>query len=103
MQDGFSNSEINKTYHCTRTSSNDKMSVGILKKFPDIFLDDSYIGQLYNDEFLLSIPSNVDPCGENGEFHTFVFGGPIFSYPIQFKKGDIVFREDRFYFVDLIP
>ena len=67
------------------------------------FLDDSYIGQLYNDDFLLSLPSNVDPCGENGEFHTFVFGGPIFSYPIQFKKGDIVFREDRFYFVDLIP
>ena len=67
------------------------------------FLDDSYIGHLYNDDFLLKIPSNVDPCGENGEFHTFVFEGPIFSCPIQFKKGEIVFREDRFYFVDLIP
>ena len=67
------------------------------------FLDDSYIGQLYNDDFLLSIPSNVDPCGENGEFHTFVYDGPIFSYPIEFKKGEIVFREDRFYYIDLIP
>ena len=66
------------------------------------FLDDSYIGQLYNDDFLLSIPSNVDPCGENGEFHTFVYDGPIFSYPIEFKKGEIVFREDRFYYIDLI-
>ena len=67
------------------------------------FLDESYIGQLYNDEFLLSLPSNVDPCGENGEFHTFVFTGPIFSYPILFKKGEIVFREEHFYFIDLIP
>ncbi|MFX1385564.1 MAG: ATP-binding protein [Promethearchaeota archaeon] len=66
-------------------------------------LDGSFIGQLYNEDFLSSIPSNVDPCGENGEFHTFVFNGPLFSWPIQFKKGDIVFREERFYFIDLIP
>ncbi|MFX1393112.1 MAG: diphthine--ammonia ligase [Promethearchaeota archaeon] len=66
-------------------------------------LDGSFIGQLYNEDFLASIPPNIDPCGENGEFHTFVFNGPIFSYPIQFTKGNVVFREDRFYFIDLIP
>ena len=67
------------------------------------YLNDSYIGQIYNDNFLSSLPSNIDPCGENGEFHTFVFDGPIFSFPINFKKGDIVFREERFYFIELIP
>jgi len=67
------------------------------------YLNDSYIGQIYNDNFLSTLPSNVDPCGENGEFHTFVFDGPIFSFPINFKKGDIVFREERFYFIELIP
>jgi len=67
------------------------------------YLDESYIGKLYDKEFLFSLPSNVDLCGENGEFHTFVFDGPIFSHPIQFKTGEIVFREDRFYYIDLIP
>ncbi len=38
------------------------------------------------------LPSNVDPCGENGEFHTFVFDGPIFKNPIEFTKGEIVHR-----------
>ncbi len=64
-------------------------------------LEYSFVGQFFNDEFLSSIPSNVDPCGENGEFHTFVFDGPIFSYPIQFEKGEVVFRDERFYFIDL--
>jgi uncharacterized protein (TIGR00290 family) len=64
-------------------------------------LDCPFVGQFFDDDFLSSIPSNVDPCGENGEFHTFVFDGPIFSYPIQFKKGEVVFRDERFYFIDL--
>ncbi|TFG21830.1 MAG: diphthine--ammonia ligase [Promethearchaeota archaeon] len=67
------------------------------------YLNDSYVGQIYDDNFLSTLPSNIDPCGENGEFHTFVFDGPIFSYPIKFKKGEIVFREERFYFIDLVP
>ncbi len=65
-------------------------------------LDGSFIGHLYDKEFLSSIPSSVDPCGENGEFHTFVFDGPIFNHPISFKKGEIVFRNERFYYIDLI-
>ncbi|MFX1338434.1 MAG: diphthine--ammonia ligase [Promethearchaeota archaeon] len=65
-------------------------------------LKDSYIGKLYDKDFIDSLPSNVDPCGENGEFHSFVFDGPIFSYPIRFQKGEVVFRENRFYYIDLI-
>ena len=66
------------------------------------FLEDSFVGKSFDIDFLDSLPSNVDHCGENGEFHSFVFDGPNFSYPIQFQKGEIVFRENRFYYIDLI-
>ena len=65
-------------------------------------LDGSFVGNKFNEEFLSSIPSSVDPCGENGEFHTFVFDGPLFLHPVHFKVGRIVLRENRFYFIDLI-
>ena len=65
------------------------------------YLEGSYVGRLFDSDFLHSLPPNVDPCGENGEFHSFVFNGPNFSYPIPFQKGDIVFRENRFYYIDL--
>ncbi len=65
------------------------------------FLDKSYAGNMFNKEFIDSLPSEVDPCGENGEFHTFVFDGPIFFNPVKFQKGEIVFRDNRFYFIDL--
>ncbi|MBI1743433.1 hypothetical protein HYR54_10275 [Candidatus Acetothermia bacterium] len=62
-------------------------------------------GDLFSEEikFLSALPSSVDPCGENGEFHSFVFDGPIFQKPIQFEKGEIVLRDSRFYYCDLIP
>jgi uncharacterized protein (TIGR00290 family) len=65
-------------------------------------LNGSYVGRLFDWDFLHSLPSNVDYCGENGEFHSFVFDGPNFSYPIHFQKGDVVFRENRFYYIDLL-
>ena len=65
------------------------------------FLDKSYAGNIFNKEFIESLPPDVDPCGENGEFHTFVFDGPIFINPVKFQKGEIVFRDNRFYFIDL--
>lgn len=65
------------------------------------FLDKSYVGNIFDKEFIESLPSEVDPCGENGEFHTFVFDGPIFFDPVKFQKGEIVLRNDRFYFIDL--
>ena len=55
-------------------------------------LDESFVGRVVDEQFLADLPPNVDPCGENGEFHTFVFDGPIFSKPIEFKIGEKVYR-----------
>ncbi len=60
-------------------------------------------GRLYDKQFLADLPAGVDPCGENGEFHTFVFNGPIFTNPIMFATGEVVFRENRFWYTDLLP
>jgi uncharacterized protein (TIGR00290 family) len=65
-------------------------------------LDDSFVGRVIDAAFLSSLPPGVDPCGENGEFHSFVFDGPLFDAPIKFKTADKVLR-DGFYFCDLIP
>lgn len=55
-------------------------------------LDVSFCGREFDKDFLQDLPSNVDPCGENGEFHTFVYDGPLFKDPIAFKKGEKVMR-----------
>ncbi|GHA33142.1 hypothetical protein GCM10007103_13270 [Salinimicrobium marinum] len=55
-------------------------------------LDQSFCGRLIDESFLNDLPKGVDPCGENGEFHTFVFDGPIFMEPVRFEKGDFVQR-----------
>jgi uncharacterized protein (TIGR00290 family) len=65
-------------------------------------LDRSFAGRIFDRQFLSDLPSCVDPCGENGEFHSFVFDGPMFSKMIEYKKGGIVLRENRFYYCDLI-
>lgn len=65
-------------------------------------LDPSFAGRLLDASFLADLPSSVDPCGENGEFHTFVFDGPIFRVPVRFRPGEIVCR-DSFWFCDLVP
>jgi diphthamide synthase (EF-2-diphthine--ammonia ligase) len=57
---------------------------------------------MIDEAFLADLPPTVDPCGENGEFHTFVFDGPNFSAPVRFEIGDIVCR-DSFWFCDLVP
>ena len=66
-------------------------------------LDKEFVGRDYDSEFLNDLPNSADPCGENGEFHTFVYDGPIFTKKINFNKGEIVFRDDRFYYCDLLP
>jgi uncharacterized protein (TIGR00290 family) len=66
-------------------------------------LDKEFVGREYDAQFLASLPANVDACGENGEFHSFVYDGPIFSERIFFTKGEIVLRENRFYYCDLVP
>ena len=67
------------------------------------FLGREFAGRESDEQFLLDLPSSVDPCGENGEFHSFVFDGPIFHEKIFFTKGEIVLRENRFYYCDFIP
>lgn len=67
------------------------------------FLDKSFVGREFDSQFLSELPGNVDPCGENGEFHSFVYDGPIFHKEIPFKTGEIVLRENRFYYCDLMP
>ena len=66
-------------------------------------LDGKFVGKEFDRDFLSKLPEKVDPCGENGEFHSFVYDGPIFEYPIRFEIGVKVLRENRFYFCDLIP
>jgi uncharacterized protein (TIGR00290 family) len=65
-------------------------------------LDPSFAGRELDASFFADLPAGVDPCGENGEFHTFVFDGPIFSRPIGFTLGEVVQR-DAFIFRDLLP
>jgi len=65
-------------------------------------LDPSFVGRSFDLELLADLPDGVDPCGENGEFHTFVHGGPIFSEPIPIELGETVMR-DGFAFCDLVP
>jgi uncharacterized protein (TIGR00290 family) len=57
------------------------------------FLDKSFVGRIIDQNFVNDLPDNVDVCGENGEFHTFTFDGPIFSKPIDFELGEIVYRK----------
>jgi uncharacterized protein (TIGR00290 family) len=84
-------------------------------------LDKSFCGRLLDESLLNDLPANVDICGENGEYHSFVFDGPIFSSPVSFQKGEVVFKEYAatkkndedcftspqpragFYFCDLLP
>lgn len=57
------------------------------------FLDQSFVGRVIDEKFIQDLPKNVDVCGENGEFHTFTFDGPIFKTPVEFEIGEIVYRE----------
>ncbi|MCY4232640.1 MAG: ATP-binding protein [Bacteroidetes bacterium] len=56
-----------------------------------------YAGQNFDKEFLNGLPPSIDPCGENGEFHTFVHSFPLFSQQIQVKTGEVVNREGFVY------
>jgi uncharacterized protein (TIGR00290 family) len=65
-------------------------------------LDKMFVGRVFDEQFISDLPSSVDPCGENGEFHSFVYDGPIFRHSVPFKKGEIVLRDKRFYYCDLL-
>lgn len=83
------------------------------------FLDKSFCGRLIDESFVRDLPANVDICGENGEYHSYVFNGPVFKHPIHYSRGEIIYRRydaplsvstdmDKpsqygFYFCDLLP
>lgn len=78
-------------------------------------LDRSFCGRVLDRDFVSELPANIDPCGENGEFHTFVFEAPYFSQPIDFQQGETVEKTYHFqnaegehlistyFFTDLLP
>jgi uncharacterized protein (TIGR00290 family) len=65
-------------------------------------LDVSHCGSAYDDTLLGALPAPVDPCGENGEFHTFVYDAPMFAAPVAAQRGEVVERSG-FVFCDLLP
>lgn len=65
-------------------------------------LSQSFAGRIFDSSLLASLPPEVDPCGERGEFHSFAFAGPIFSSPLAVTPGEVVER-DNFIYADLLP
>jgi uncharacterized protein (TIGR00290 family) len=66
-------------------------------------LDGSFAGREYDELLLADLPAACDPCGENGEFHSFVYAGPVFKQPIPHTKGKVVLRDKRFSYCDVLP
>lgn len=66
-------------------------------------LAQSFAGRSFDSALLADLPASVDPCGERGEFHTFVSDGPIFSAPVPYATGEVVLRDERFAYCDLLP
>jgi uncharacterized protein (TIGR00290 family) len=64
-------------------------------------LDRTFAGRVFDRSLLADLPASVDPCGENGEFHSFAFAGPMFQHPISNQLGEIVER-DGFVFADVL-
>ena len=66
-------------------------------------LDKWFAGREFDEAFLSELPSGIDPCGENGEFHSFVYDGHVFKNRIRHMRGEMVLRDQRFWYLDLIP
>jgi uncharacterized protein (TIGR00290 family) len=62
-----------------------------------------FAGRTFDNDLLGAFPSSIDPCGERGEFHTFVSNGPIFREAVDVRVGEIVLRDERFAYADLLP
>ncbi len=90
--------DIQSVFPLWKMNSND-----VLKEFIDLgfksivvcinekYLDSSFVGRIIDADFVADLPPNIDPCGENGEYHSFVFDGPIFKKPIDFKVNDKIY------------
>jgi uncharacterized protein (TIGR00290 family) len=67
------------------------------------FVGLEWAGRVYDQTLLAELPPGVDPCGENGEFHSFVFDGPGFACPVGYRLGERLLRDNRFGYCDLLP
>ncbi len=89
----------------TAQLARDMISAGVKAKITCVDpaqVDRSFAGRDFDQTLLDSLPASVDPCGENGEFHTFVYDAPVFTRPIEIRMGEIVER-DGFVFADVLP
>jgi uncharacterized protein (TIGR00290 family) len=66
-------------------------------------LHEAFAGRLYDHDLLADLPPSIDPCGENGEFHSFVFDGPNLAARVEYKTGERILRDNRFCYCDLLP
>ena len=66
-------------------------------------LDGRFAGRALDEKFLADLPAGVDVCGENGEYHSFVYDGPLFSRAVTHRIGEVVLRDNRFCYCDLLP
>lgn len=66
-------------------------------------LGQQFVGRVLDERFLAELPPTVDACGENGEYHSFVYDGPLFTKKIAYTPGEIVLRDNRFCYCDLLP
>lgn len=62
----------------------------------------SLVGQEFEERLIQQLPPSADPCGENGEYHTFCYAGPMFAYPLRIRRGEVVER-DGFVYADIVP
>ncbi len=88
----------------TRELAHEMVQAGVKAKVTCVDpakLDPGFAGRDFDAEFLADLPESVDPCGENGEFHTFVYDAPVFASPIIVKTGEVVQR-DGFVFADVV-
>jgi len=88
----------------TRELANEMIASGVRAHLACIDprrLDRSFAGRVYDAQLLADLPPDVDPCGENGEFHTVVTAGPMFAAPIDVERGEVVER-DGFVFADVV-
>jgi uncharacterized protein (TIGR00290 family) len=89
----------------TETLAHDMMAAGVrafVVCLDPQTLDTSFAGREFDSAFVGDLPTGVDPCGENGEFHTFAWAGPMYRSPIPCRTGEVVEREG-FVFCDVLP
>jgi uncharacterized protein (TIGR00290 family) len=89
----------------TEQLSREMIAAGVKAKLTCIDpakLAKSFAGRDYDLRLLQELPDAIDPCGENGEFHTFVYDAPVFSRPVEVRSGEVI-EHDGFIFADLLP